>query len=73
MNLRERLRPSRWRLSTKLVASMIALFIAVTLATASLTVVLLHNFLMTQLDRDVRASAMRIEPHQRDDDGPAPE
>lgn len=67
MRLRERLHPARWRLSTKLVASMVALFVVVTLLTASLTVVLLKSFLMTQLDRDVRASAMRIEPHQHDE------
>ena len=67
--------PARWRLSTKLVASMVALFVAVTLLTASLTVLLLKGFLMTQLDRDVRASAMRIEPHQRDEieDGQLPD
>ena len=61
MTLRERLHVSRWRLSSKLVASMLALFVAVTLATGSLTVVLLNSFLMTQLDRDVQASAMRVD------------
>ena len=73
--LSERLHPSRWRLSTKLVASMVALFVVVTLLTASLTVVLLRSFLMTQLDQNVRTSAMRLEPHPRDDadDGRLPE
>ncbi|MDF2144854.1 HAMP domain-containing sensor histidine kinase [Knoellia sp. p5-6-4] len=44
---------------------MVALFVAVSLATASLTVVLLQHFLMSQLDEDVRASAMRVDgrPH----------
>jgi two-component system OmpR family sensor kinase len=63
VSLRDRLRPSGWMLSTKLVASMVALFAVVTLATASLTVVLLHGFLMTQLDHEVKASATRIEGH----------
>lgn len=74
-HLSERLHPSRWRLSTKLVASMVALFVVVTLLTASLTVVLLRSFLMAQLDQNVRTSAMRIEPHPRDDadDGRLPE
>ena len=72
MTLRERLHVSRWRLSSKLVASMLALFVAVTLATGSLTVVLLNSFLMTQLDRDVQASAMRVDSHRRPD-GPLPE
>jgi two-component system OmpR family sensor kinase len=44
---------------------MVALFVAVTLATASLTVVLLQHFLMAQLDEDVRASAMRVEGRPR--------
>jgi two-component system OmpR family sensor kinase len=51
---------------------MVALFVAVSLATASLTVVLLQQFLMAQLDEDVRASAMRVDgrPHP---DGDLPE
>jgi two-component system OmpR family sensor kinase len=48
---------------------MVALFVAVTLATASLTVVLLQHFLMSQLDEDVRASAMRVEGRSRPDGG----
>jgi two-component system OmpR family sensor kinase len=51
---------------------MVVLFVAVSLATASLTVVLLQHFLMSQLDEDVRASAMRVDgrPHP---DGDLPE
>jgi two-component system OmpR family sensor kinase len=64
--------PARWRLSTKLVASMVALFVAVSLATASLTVVLLQHFLMSQLDEDVRASAMRVDGRSHPD-GDLPE
>ena len=59
MTLREQLRPSRWTLSTKLVTSMVALFVVVTVVTGALTVVALNSFLMTQLDDSVRASAMR--------------
>jgi two-component system OmpR family sensor kinase len=47
---------------------MVALFVAVTLATASLTVVLLQHFLMSQLDEDVEASAMRVEGRSRPGD-----
>jgi two-component system, OmpR family, sensor kinase len=61
VTLRERLRPSGWMLSTKLVASMLALFLTVTVATGVLTVLALNSYLMTQLDQGVRASAMRLE------------
>ena len=44
MTLRERLRPSGWMLSTKLVASMLALFLTVTVATGVLTVLALNSF-----------------------------
>ena len=52
-------RPAAWSLSTKLVVTVVGLFLAVTLATSSLTVVLLHNFLQAQLDKDVTASVLR--------------
>jgi two-component system OmpR family sensor kinase len=47
-------------LSTKLVASMLALFLAVTVATGALTVVALNSFLMAQLDQGVTTSALRV-------------
>ncbi len=67
--VRERLRPSRWSLSTKLVAVVVGLFLVVTVATASLTVVLLRDSLMDQLDQDVSSAAMRAGGVNR---GPAP-
>jgi two-component system OmpR family sensor kinase len=57
--VRQRLRPGRWSLSTKLVATMVGLFLAVTLATASLTVLLMKDYLLTQLDLDVTAISHR--------------
>ena len=48
-------------LSTKLVASMLALFLTVTVATGVLPVLALNSYLMAQLDQGVRASAMRLE------------
>ena len=56
---RSRLNPATWTLSTKLIATVVGLFLAVTLATASLTVLLLHNFLQGRLDADVRTSVIR--------------
>lgn len=56
---RTRFRPAVWSLSTKLVATVVGLFLAVTLATSSLTVLLLHNYLQDQLDSDVTASVAR--------------
>ncbi|WP_270888874.1 sensor histidine kinase [Pedococcus sp. 5OH_020] len=59
-SIRARLSPPTWSLSTKLVATVVGLFLAVTLATASLIVVLLDQYLVGQLDDTVRASAMRL-------------
>ena len=57
--VRDGLRPSRWSLTTKLVAAVVGLFLAVTLTTAALTVVLLHQHLVQQLDQDVQATVLR--------------
>ncbi|HEV7146559.1 MAG TPA: HAMP domain-containing sensor histidine kinase [Pedococcus sp.] len=57
--VRDGLRPSRWSLSTKLVAAVVGLFLAVTLTTSALTVVLLHQHLVQQLDQDVQATVLR--------------
>jgi two-component system OmpR family sensor kinase len=56
---RSRLNPATWTLSSKLIATVVGLFLAVTLATASLTVVLLNHYLIGQLSDDVRAISQR--------------
>jgi two-component system OmpR family sensor kinase len=56
---RDLVRPSRWSLRTKLVAVVVGLFLVVTVATAALTVLLLRNSLMDQLDRDVTTAVLR--------------
>jgi two-component system OmpR family sensor kinase len=57
--VRDTLRPSRWSLTSKLVAAVVGLFLSVTVATASLTVVLLHQHLVQQLDQDVESTVLR--------------
>jgi two-component system, OmpR family, sensor kinase len=57
--LRDRLRPSTWSLSQKLVATVIGLFLVVTIATGSLVIVLLQRDLMHKLDSDLVASSYR--------------
>jgi two-component system OmpR family sensor kinase len=51
--------PSSWSLTTKLVTSVVGLFLIVTVATSALTAVLMHDYLLNQLDRDVLASTLR--------------
>ncbi len=51
--------PSTWTLRSKLVASTVALFIAITLATGVTTILALNTFLTSQLDAQVTASAGR--------------
>jgi two-component system OmpR family sensor kinase len=48
-----------WSLGAKLVAVVVGLFLVVTVATASLTVVALHHYLRDQLDSGVQASVAR--------------
>jgi two-component system, OmpR family, sensor kinase len=62
---RTTLGPRAWSLRTKLVAIVVGLFLAVTLATASVTVLLLQNYLLDQLDRDVQATLVRAGGPQR--------
>jgi two-component system OmpR family sensor kinase len=70
---RSRLNPATWTLSAKLIATVVGLFLAVTLATGSLTVLLLHNYLQDRLDADVRASVIRqVGRPDPDDDGRGP-
>ncbi|WP_406833025.1 HAMP domain-containing sensor histidine kinase [Pedococcus sp. KACC 23699] len=66
---RSRLRPATWSLGAKLVATVVGLFLAVTLATSSLTVLLLHDYLQGQLDQDLRSSAVRLGGAPDDGDG----
>jgi len=51
--------PSTWTLRSKLVASTVALFVAITLATGVTTILALNTFLTSQLDAQVTASAGR--------------
>ena len=62
---RPSLDPRTRSLRTTLVATVVGLFLAVTLATASLTVVLLRGYLLDQLDRDVQATLARAGGPQR--------
>jgi two-component system OmpR family sensor kinase len=56
---RSRLRPAAWSLSTKLVATVVGLFLVITLATSALTVVLLNNYLLDRLADDLQAISQR--------------
>jgi two-component system OmpR family sensor kinase len=71
---RSRLHPAAWSLSTKLVATVVGLFLAVTLASGALTVLLLHQSLQRQLDQGVTAGLVRAGGPDRGrpggDDGP---
>jgi two-component system OmpR family sensor kinase len=68
---RSHLNPATWSLSTKLVATVVGLFLAVTLASGALTVLLLHHSLVRQLDDGVTASLVRAggPDRGRPDDG----
>ncbi|MFC6712496.1 sensor histidine kinase [Branchiibius cervicis] len=52
--------PARWTLRTQLVASLIALFLIITAAVGSLTVVALRNTLTNQVDQQLMASAQAM-------------
>jgi two-component system OmpR family sensor kinase len=54
-----RLDPSGWSLSAKLVAAVVGLFLVITLATSTFTVLALRTSLVDQLDQDVRSSLVR--------------
>jgi two-component system OmpR family sensor kinase len=75
---RSRLNPAAWSLSSKLVATVVGLFLAVTLASGALTVLLLHQSLVRQLDEGVTASLVRaggpdrLRPDDSSDDGNGP-
>ena len=57
------LSPSRWTLRTKLVCSVLLLFILVTAAVGSLTVLRLKTTLTSQVDNQLAAQAARIAPN----------
>ncbi len=60
--------PSTWSLRTKLVTSVLALFLLVTAATGALTVFALQRSLTSQLDHDLLQLAQRVD-HDGDHDG----
>ena len=70
--------PSRWTLRTKLLASVLALFSLVMLATSALTVLETRRYLEAQLVEDLDAAARacrrvaRSSASTRDGDGDAP-
>ena len=66
---RSHLNPATWSLSTKLIATVVGLFLAITVVTSSLMVVLLQNSLIGQLDRDVQSTLVRA-GGPRSNDGP---
>jgi len=51
--------PSGWSLTTKLVAAVVGLFLVITAATSTFTVVALQNHLVNQIDQDVTQSLFR--------------
>lgn len=61
--------PSRWTLRTKLVASIVALFIALTVAIGAATVWTTRNSLMKQVDDQLKDVSQSLSPH--DDGAPA--
>ncbi|NYG06743.1 two-component system OmpR family sensor kinase [Phycicoccus badiiscoriae] len=56
---RSYLNPATWTLSRKLIATVVGLFLAITVVTSTLTVVLLHNFLVSRLDQDLQSTLVR--------------
>ena len=52
-------RPSHWTLRAKLLASVLALFTVVMLATSALTVLQTRNYLTDQLKDDLRGASSR--------------
>ncbi|MFC7490240.1 MULTISPECIES: sensor histidine kinase [unclassified Knoellia] len=51
--------PSGWSLTTKLVAAVVGLFLVITAATSTFTVIALQNHLVNQIDQDVTSSLVR--------------
>ncbi|WP_404386750.1 HAMP domain-containing histidine kinase [Knoellia locipacati] len=51
--------PTGWSLTTKLVAAVVGLFLVITVATSTFTVLALENHLLDQIDQDVTSSLVR--------------
>ncbi|KGN37234.1 sensor histidine kinase [Knoellia subterranea] len=51
--------PSTWSLTTKLVAAVVGLFLVITAATSTFTVLALQNHLVNQIDQDVTSQVFR--------------
>lgn len=51
--------PAGWSLTTKLVAAVVGLFLVITAATSTFTVIALQNHLVNQIDQDVASSLFR--------------
>ena len=68
--------PSRWTLRAKLLASVLALFTVVMLATSALTVLMTRSYLTTQQANDLRGASNRVQDFRRgfdaDGDGRVP-
>ena len=53
--------PSHWTLRTKLLASVLALFTVVMLATSALTVLVTRSYLTAQLAEDLQGATNRVD------------
>jgi two-component system OmpR family sensor kinase len=70
---RSHLNPATWTLSRKLIATVVGLFLAITVVTSSLTVVLLQHYLVGRLDQDLQSTLVRAGgPRSNDGHGPGP-
>lgn len=72
---RRSLSPSSWTLRAKLVASMVLLFLTVSVATGTLIVVATQQYLTRQVDQDLRKTVSRSTDHDGDnhrEDGNGP-
>ena len=62
-------RPSRWTLRAKLLASVLVLFTVVMLATSALTVLETRRYLFAQLADDLDSAVVRVDDRRLDRDG----
>ena len=60
---------SHWTLRAKLLASVLALFTVVMLATSALTVIMTRSYLTTQLGKDLQGANNRVQDFRRGFDG----
>lgn len=66
------LRPSGWNLRTKLVASIVLLYLAVTLVTGAATVLGSRTSQLSQMDEQLRSAALALEGGDAGKSGPPP-